>query len=171
MVGPTTCRLLKMLATPKKLEEFEFSELVELARLHYDPTPSLIVKRFKFNSRCQKEGESISIYIVELRKIAEYRRFGQVLNDMLRDRLMCGIRNKRIQRRLLVESFLTFDKAIEMACAAEAADKDSLRLTGVTTRDNDQATPDQARHCSLVNKLYQKPHRNPHRGLRTSWYQ
>ena len=81
---------------------------------------------------------------------------------MLRDRLVCGTRNKGIQRRLLVESSLTFEKDIEMARAAEAADKDSLRLTGVTTRDNDQTTPDQAPpgSPSLVNKLYHRPQRN-----------
>ena len=58
VVGPGTFRLLKTLASPKKLEEFMFTELVELAGVHFNPKPSPIVKRFEFNSRCQKEGES-----------------------------------------------------------------------------------------------------------------
>ena len=50
---------------------------------------------------------------------------------MLRDRLVCGISNKAVQRRLLQEKALNFDKALEMALAVEAAEKDSRCLTGV----------------------------------------
>ena len=82
-VGPTVYRLLRMLASLKKLDEFEFSELVDLAMSHYNPKPSPIVKRYEFNCRCQKEGESIATYVAELRRIAEHCQYGAVLNDML----------------------------------------------------------------------------------------
>uniref|UniRef100_A0AAQ4NRX0 Gypsy retrotransposon integrase-like protein 1 n=1 Tax=Gasterosteus aculeatus aculeatus TaxID=481459 RepID=A0AAQ4NRX0_GASAC len=42
---------------------------------------------------------------------------------MLRDRLVCGINDDRIQRRLLSETDLTFEKAFKIAVAAEAASK------------------------------------------------
>ena len=41
--------------------------------------------------------------------------------DMLRDRLVCGINNDHIQRRLLGEVTLTFKKALEIAHAMETA--------------------------------------------------
>ena len=41
--------------------------------------------------------------------------------------------NKGTQRRLLLQVDLTFDKAIEVALAAEAAGKDSRRLAAVTS--------------------------------------
>ena len=66
-----------------------------------NPKPSPIVKRYKFNTRRQGEGESVSTYVAELRKIAEHCEYGTVLSDMLRDRLVCGISNKAVQRRLL----------------------------------------------------------------------
>ena len=139
-VGPGTYRLLKTLASPRRLDELRFVELVDLASKHYNPKPSPIVKRFEFNSRSQKEGESVSVYVAELRKIAEHCEYGHVLRDMLRDRLVCGTSNKGIQRRLLLQTDLTFDRAMEVALAAEAAEKDSLRLTGVTA-DKDHPTP------------------------------
>ena len=58
---------------------------------------------------------------------------------MLRDRLVCGTCNRAIQRRLLQETALTFDKALEITLSAEAADKDSKRLTGAGT-DKDLPT-------------------------------
>ena len=76
------------------------------------------------------------MYVAELRKIAECCEYGGVLNDMLRDRLVCGTSNKGIQRRLLQQAELTFDKAMEMAQAAEAAEKDSECLTGATADKN-----------------------------------
>ena len=129
-VGPGTYRLLKTLASPRRLDELRFSELVDLATRQYNPKPSPIVKRFEFNSRSQKEGESIAVFVAQLRKIAEHCDYGAVLSDMFRDRLVCGTSNKGIQRRLLLQADLTFDRAMEIALAAEAAEKDLERLMG-----------------------------------------
>ena len=74
--------------------------------------------------------------MAELRKLAEHSDFGAVLSDMLRDRLVCGIRQKSTQRRLLCESDLTYDKALETAQAAESADKDAQRLSGAAPNSN-----------------------------------
>ena len=59
---------------------------------------------------------------------------------MLRDRLVCGIRDKGIQRGLLQDSALTFDEALKVALGAEAADKDARRLTLPTATDKDLFT-------------------------------
>ena len=122
------------------MSDVSFSDIVNKAKAHFNPKPSPIVKWYEFNTRRQGEAESIATYVAELRKIAEYCDYGAVLSDMLRDRLVCGIHKQTIQRRLLLETSLTFDKALEMALAAEAADKDSKRLT-VTVLDKDLPTP------------------------------
>ena len=67
-------------------------------------------------------------YVTALRKIAEHCEYGEILNDMLRDRLVCGIADKRVQNRYLRETKLTYTEARDMALAAETADKDSKRL-------------------------------------------
>lgn len=60
-----------------------------------------------------------------------YCEFGASLNDALRDRLVCGLHNKLIQKWLLSESELTLAKATEIALAMEAAVKDTLELQGL----------------------------------------
>ena len=60
-----------------------------------------------------------------------------MLNDMLRDRLVCGTSNNAIQRRLLRETDLTFEKALEVASSTEAADKNAKWLTD----DKDRPAP------------------------------
>lgn len=76
------------------------------------------------------------MHTVELSKVAEHCEYGRVLNNKLRDTLVCRTSNKRIQCRLLLEPGLTFEKAIEMTSAEEAAEKDAQHLMGVT-RDKD----------------------------------
>ena len=47
---------------------------------------------------------------------------------MLRDRLVCGIRDGRVQRRLLAESDLKFKKAFELSQAEEVAERSAKDL-------------------------------------------
>lgn len=49
-----------------------------------------------------------------------------MLNDALRNRLVCGIHHEGIQKRLLTEPDLTFKQAVDIAM--ETAAKDALEL-------------------------------------------
>ena len=51
-----------------------------------------------------------------------------MLSDMLRDRLVVGIMNDRIQRRLLAEKELTFKRAYKLAIAHKTAEKNTTEL-------------------------------------------
>ena len=63
-----------------------------------------------------------------LRKHAEHCDFGDRLSDDLRDRLVCGMRHKNIQKKLLSEAGLTLKKAIDISVAMETAAKDTVEL-------------------------------------------
>ena len=58
---------------------------------------------------------------------------------MLRDRLVCGINDQRIQRRLLAEQDLSFAKALEISQAMEAADRNARELGKVSANGLVQA--------------------------------
>ena len=133
--GSTTYQLIRNLVAPAKPTERTFGELVKLVNEHLTPPPSVTMQRFKFHSRSQKEGETLSQFVAELRRLSEHCNFEASLDDMLRDRLVCGIRDVRVQRRLLAEPDLGFKKAFELAQAAEAADSDAkvLQKPGSTT--------------------------------------
>lgn len=47
---------------------------------------------------------------------------------MFRDRIVCSILNKRVQRRLLQEAGLTYTTALDITLAAETAEEDARRL-------------------------------------------
>ena len=49
---------------------------------------------------------------------------------MLRDRLVCGIADEKVQRLLLTEKELTLDKAYTLCIAQESASRDTSVLKG-----------------------------------------
>ena len=104
---------------------------------HKEPQPSVIVRRFQFNTRRQRPGESIAEYVAVLRKAAEYCSFGDTLSEMLRDRLVCGITDTTVQKRLLAEKELTLDRAVSLAQSVEIAEKGARDLQSSTGSANE----------------------------------
>jgi hypothetical protein len=74
------------------------------------PKPIVIAERFRFHKRNQLQCESVNAYIAELRKLTEFCEFELNLNDTLRDRFVCGLRNDQIQKKLLTIRELSLDE-------------------------------------------------------------
>ena len=70
----------------------------------------------------------MATFVAELRRLTEYCDFGTLLEDMLRDRLVCGVNDDRIQRKLLSEPNLTFARAFKLAQALESVEKHAKDL-------------------------------------------
>ena len=100
---------------------------------HYFPKPSVTMERFAFNSKSRKQGESLANFVANLRRLSEYCEFGKSLAARLCNRLICGINSNRMQRCLLTESKLSFEKAYELALAIETADHSAKELQGLPT--------------------------------------
>ena len=99
--------------------EMTYKDIVKRVHDHYQPKTSTAVERLKFHSRVRKSNESVATFIRELSQFCD---FGEYLEEMLKDRLICGIGDTRMQRRLLSEKDLTFQKPQGIVLALEAAD-------------------------------------------------
>jgi len=71
-----------------------------------------------FFHRVQEPSETIEQYVVALQKKSEYCNFGALRERLIRDQFVPGIRDKKMQEKLLGKKNLTLAKAIEMAKAA-----------------------------------------------------
>eukprot|EP00731_Ephydatia_muelleri_P002940 Em0001g2940a len=94
------------------------------------PKPLVIAERFRFHKREQKTDETIRAYAASLQKLTEHCEFGNALDDTLRDRLVCGMKNEKVQRRLLMKRDLTFAAAVE---EMEIGEKDAAQFHGANT--------------------------------------
>jgi len=153
--GAKTYKLIRYLVNPRKPTDKLFAELVNLVKNHLNPRPSSIVYRCKFNNRFCQQGETIQRYVAELRNSSEHCEFGEELEKMLRDRLVCGVNDERIQRRLLAESQLEFKKVMELATAMETADKNTsdLQNGNPSARENPEE--------QAVNRVTKDPPKDP----------
>ena len=121
--------LFRGLTAPAKPGDKTFAELVKLMKNHLSPKPNPIAERFRFKTRDRQSEESVANYVAELRRLTEHCEYGTFLNDMLRDRLVCGIKHDRIQQRLLSEGAeLTLEKALQIAQSMESAIKQSTAI-------------------------------------------
>ena len=93
--GTATYKTIRSILAPKKPTEVEYAELVRQVKQHYAPKPSEIIQRYKFYTCNRQPSEFIADYVARLRALTEYCEFGETLNSMLRDQLVCGVNKVR----------------------------------------------------------------------------
>ena len=126
-IGPTAYKILSSLTSPAKPGDM---------KTHCSPVPSEIVERFRFHTRSRLKDED---FVAALRAIAVHCNFGDSLDTMLRDRIVCGISDEHTQRRLLAESTLTLKSAMTIAQSLERASENAETL-----KQSSAATPGNA---------------------------
>ena len=72
---------------------------------------NVIFERARFNRRNQQQGESAEQYIIVLYELAEDCEYGALHSEMIRDRLVVGIRDITLSEQLQTNAELTLDKA------------------------------------------------------------
>ena len=122
-VGAETYELMHNLCVPELPGEKTYVQLTKLIEDHLCPKPNIIVQRCKFNTRLRHTEESVAAFVSELRSIAAKCEYSEQLNDNLRDRLVAGINDDKIQQRLFQDANLTFQTALDRALAMETASK------------------------------------------------
>ena len=82
----------------------------------------------RFNRRVLHEGESAEVYISELYEPIEFCDYGNLKDEMLRDRLVVGIRDTSLSEKMQTDPALTLEKAKTMIRQREAV-KEQRRNT------------------------------------------
>ena len=124
-VGPEVYATLSHLLAPAKPKDTLFTDIVWVSKKHYYPKLLKIAQSFHFSTRNQKARESISDYILALKKLAVHCNYGEFLSRALRDCFVCGLSNPKIQNKLLNTEDLTFDKAYGIAKAMEMSERNT----------------------------------------------
>nr|XP_037290836.1 uncharacterized protein LOC119186244 isoform X3 [Rhipicephalus microplus] len=84
----------------------------------YKPALNLAYHEFRFGKCDQKDGESFNDWLTDLRVLAKSCEFGQLEERMLRSRIILGIRDKKLQEKLISEN-ASFTKTVEMCRSRE----------------------------------------------------
>nr|XP_054591370.1 uncharacterized protein LOC129155169 [Nothobranchius furzeri] len=97
---------------------------------HFIGKHNVIYERAKFNSRQQQQGESAEIFITDVHKLAEHCKFGALMEEMIRDCIVVGIRDSRLSERLQLDPHLTLAKTITQVRQQEEIKKQQQLLRG-----------------------------------------
>ena len=79
-----------------------------------------IFERARFNLRKQEEGESVDQFITSLYRLAEHCDYGTLKNELIRDRIVVGLRDAKISEKLQLDPALTLEGAVTQARQKEA---------------------------------------------------
>ena len=74
---------------------------------HLDPKSIVIAKHVKFHKAEQQELESIRDFLARLLKLAETCEFGSYREEAIRDQLVCCLKERTVQCKLLAVTDLT----------------------------------------------------------------
>lgn len=85
----------------------------------FTPKKNLTVERHRFFTRSQQQHETVEQYVFDLNKLAASCEFKDLKESLVKDRLICGLRDEALRERLLREYDLTLKKALDICSVAE----------------------------------------------------
>lgn len=112
-------------------EVTELDKAIELFDVFYKQKINECVEAYKFNIREQKVGETFGEYLSALRKLSENCNFGAMKDRLIRDRVVAGIVDKKLQEKFLSETDLTLERVIDLTKKYQAA-QDQKQLMNST---------------------------------------
>ena len=130
-------------------DESKIQPVLDKFEAYCQPRKNVPFERYRFNRRAQEPGETYDHYRTALRQLAEGCSFATITpNEILRDRLVFGIRDVKARERLLRETKLTLEKTDEICRAAESMlaqlkvveDSTSSSVNAVNSENTQQRT-------------------------------
>ena len=125
---------------------------------HFIQRRNVIFERAKFNRRRQEENESVESFITSLYALAEHCGYGDLHDEMIRDRIVVGIRNSTLSEKMQLDSELTLAKAVTQVRQAEAVKQQQSLLRsqhdapiGVVKRGKGGTKSKKPNHTTHVN--------------------
>lgn len=163
IMGPETYKILKSLLIPDAPSTKDFKTLLATLKAHFSPKLNKRSERFKFSKTVQRDGETITEFIIKLKAHAQSCVFGDYLDDALADKFIVGLRNENIQQALLNKGDVKFEDYCSVALNMEMSEKESKAIQPlpqymVRTSNHRQKSPSMFKRSP--HKRSQSPHPN-----------
>ena len=92
---------------------------------------NVIYERYAFNRREQEPSESIDPYVAALCILAKTCNFGDLRDELIRDRIVVGIRDSRTCKKLLQETKLDLQRCIDICRSNEKSESQMNSMADV----------------------------------------
>ncbi|KAF2883624.1 hypothetical protein ILUMI_22558 [Ignelater luminosus] len=135
LIGTQAYKVLRDLCDPVLPKEKSFDELCNLLQKQFAPRTSIFRKRIEFYYIKQNMGEPNNNYYVRIKNAATPCIFRNRLNEVIKDRLICGFQPGPILDRICEEAETTpVEEILETALKKEATIRESSMVNKVDVR-------------------------------------
>ena len=86
---------------------------------YFEPQQNVIFQRAKFNQRKQHQGEPVDNFITDLYCLADRCEYGELRNEMIRDRIVVGLLDDALSEKLQLDARLTLETAVLLLAKAK----------------------------------------------------
>lgn len=125
----------------------------EALESHFVGRHNVVLERARFNRRVQDPGEPAESFVKAVHGLAERCKFGSMKEELIRDRIVVGIRDVRLSERLQRDANLTLAKTVALVRQQESVRRP---LEGPRGQGNDgyplPGHPDSARNFDYKKK-------------------
>ena len=108
----------------------DYDRVLERFDGHFNVRKNVIYERARFNRRNQQSGETAEQYIMALYELSEHCDYDEMKEEMIRDRLVVGIRDTTLSERLQMDPKLTLESAKKAIRQREAVHEQQRALRG-----------------------------------------
>lgn len=112
---------------------------------YFEKRRNMIYERARFNSRTQRENESVEEFIANLYRLAKNCGYRTLHDELVRDRIVVGIRDSKLSKELQLEAELTLDSCITKVQQSESVKK---QQDGVRGDRSDKITIEAVKSCN-----------------------
>jgi len=149
VAGPEALEVYNTFTWDSDDDQNKVDKIVEKFDQYCNPRKNVTWERHKFNTRNQQPGETIDQYVTDLKTKAQTCEFAQLKDSLIRDRIVCGIICDKTRARLLKESELTLQGALNI-CRANEATKSQLKTlsSNATSKETQEVLAIQKRQFS-----------------------
>ncbi|KAK9696254.1 hypothetical protein QE152_g32026 [Popillia japonica] len=98
-------------------------------------TVNVIYERAKFHQRHQNDGETVQEIIADVLKLSKTYNYGNMTDELIRDKLVVGIRDIKVSERMQMDSKLTFAEAKTLIVQNERVKQENKNLREKSTKE------------------------------------
>ena len=113
-------------------DEMKYKPVLGKSEEYCSPKKNLTLLRFQFFTYRQEEEQPFDDFVTHLRKLCKECGFGELHDSLLKDIIIIGLCNKRLQERLLREPDISLATTIQHCQANEVSKKHAKTCENIT---------------------------------------
>ncbi|UYV77590.1 K02A2.6-like, partial [Cordylochernes scorpioides] len=109
-------------------------KVIEAFDNHFIGKRNVVYERALFGLRSQRPEETIEEFVTVLHRISEHCEYANLREELIRDRIVLGVKDRKLSEKLMLNENLTLAKAVEIARQWEAVMREQQDLNPSTSQ-------------------------------------